>query len=60
MKIATLQTADIGLSNGLFLFQNNGVVVLDIIPERIEMLNNKKIPIKDKVYTKDIFRNKGE
>ncbi len=46
-KIAVAGTGYVGLSLAVLLAQHNHVVTVDIIPEKVEMINNKKSPIQD-------------
>jgi UDPglucose 6-dehydrogenase len=47
MKIAIAGTGYVGLSNAMLLAQHNEVVAVDIISEKIDLLNSGKSPIED-------------
>ena len=57
MKIAVVGAGYVGLSIAVLLSQQNEVKVVDIIPEKIEMINDGKSPIADN-ETKDFLKNK--
>ncbi len=48
MKIAVAGTGYVGLSLATLLAQHNEVVAVDIVPEKVDLINNKKSPIADK------------
>lgn len=52
LKIAVAGTGYVGLSIATLLAQNNHVTAVDIIPEKVELINNRKSPIQDEYIEK--------
>ena len=48
MKIAVAGTGYVGLSNAVILSQHNKVIAVDVVPSKVELINNRKSPIIDK------------
>jgi len=57
-KIAIAGTGYVGLSNAVLLAQNNEVVALDVVSEKVNLLNAGKSPIEDE-YIEDYLKNKS-
>lgn len=57
MKIAVAGTGYVGLSLAVLLAQNNEVIAVDVIPEKVEKINSRISPIKDE-YIEDYLANK--
>jgi UDPglucose 6-dehydrogenase len=47
MKIAVAGTGYVGLSLATLLAQHNTVTAVDVVKEKVDLINNKKAPIKD-------------
>ena len=57
MNITVVGTGYVGLSNAVLLSQFNRVIAVDIIPEKVKMINKRKSPIVDKEI-EDYFSSK--
>jgi UDPglucose 6-dehydrogenase len=58
MRIAVAGIGYVGLSNAILLAQHHNVIVTDILPDRVNALNHKLLPIPD-VYMEDYLQNKS-
>ena len=56
-KIAIAGTGYVGISNAILLAQHNDVVALDIVAEKVDMLNARQSPIDD-VDVEEYLKNK--
>ena len=58
MKIAVAGTGYVGLSLAIVLAQHNEVVAVDIVPQRVEMINRRVSPIQDEYIEKYLSSKK--
>ena len=59
MKIAVAGTGYVGLSLAVLLSQNNEVTAVDIIPEKVDMINDWRSPIQDEYIEKYLSEHEG-
>ena len=52
LKIAVAGTGYVGLSIAILLSQHHKVMAVDIVPEKVELINNRKSPIQDEYIEK--------
>ena len=58
LKIAVAGTGYVGLSIATLLSQHHNVYAVDIVPEKIELINNRKSPIQDEYIEKYLAEKK--
>ena len=58
MKIAIAGTGYVGLSLAVLLSEKHEVMALDVVPEKVEMINNRMSPIRDKYIEEFMFETK--
>ena len=58
MHITVVGTGYVGLSNAMLLSKNNKVIAIDLIEERVQMLNDGVSPINDKEIQEHLIYNK--
>ena len=56
-KIAVVGTGYVGISNSILLAQHNEVIALDVVKDKIDMLNNKISPIEDEYISRYLLNN---
>jgi UDPglucose 6-dehydrogenase len=56
MKITVVGTGYVGLSNAVLLSQHHEVICLDIVKDKVDLVNNKKSPIVD-LELEDYLKN---
>ena len=60
LKIAVAGTGYVGLSIATLLSQHHQVTAVDVIPEKVDMLNRKQSPIQDEYIEKYLYRKSIE
>lgn len=58
LKIAVVGTGYVGLSIAILLSQNHQVTAVDIVPEKVELINNRKSPLQDEYIEKYLAEKK--
>ena len=58
MKIAVAGTGYVGLSMAVLLAQHHSVTAVDVVPEKVALINNRKSPIRDQYIEKYLAEKK--